>query len=123
MFGPLSLKRLRYESPGRMRDLVPTENSIALKNRDRHAIGEKFLGFAKALGALPRVVREMPHRRLGAGAEDHQACGVYVERMPGLLTPPVVRNEGRGSPPAGRHGFENWTLPERKGRQEESSPW
>jgi hypothetical protein len=80
--------------------VVPTENSIALKNRDQHAIGKKFLGLAKALAALPRVVREMPHRRLGAGAEDHQACGVYVERMPGLLTPPVVRSGGAAHRPA-----------------------
>jgi glycine cleavage system pyridoxal-binding protein P len=60
-----------------MRDLVPTENSIALKNRDRHAIGEKFLGFAKALAAVPKFVREMPHRLLGAGAEDHGSPSLW----------------------------------------------
>ena len=58
---------------------VPTENSIALKKRDQHAIGKKFLGLAKALAAVPRVVKEMPHRLLGAGAEDHPSlrslCG------------------------------------------------
>ena len=60
---------------------VPTENSIALKNRDRHAIGEKFLGFAKALAAVPRFVREMPHRLLGAGAEDHGSPSLWDARI------------------------------------------
>jgi hypothetical protein len=58
---------------------VPTENSIALKKRDQHEIGKKFLALAKALAALPRVVKEMPHQLLGAGAEDHPSlrrlCG------------------------------------------------
>ena len=32
-----------------------------------------------------------------------------------------VGDEARGSPPVVRHEFENWTLPERKGRRKESS--
>src|SRR6202021_2316500 len=34
---------------------------------------------------------------------------------------PRVDDEARGSPPAGRHGFENWRRPKRKGQQKESS--
>ena len=36
---------------------------------------------------------------------------------------PRVDDEARGSPPAVRHGFENWRRPVRKRRRKESSSW
>src|ERR1700741_2774818 len=51
--------------------------------------------------------------RAGRGASDAARC----------FGKPQVGDEGRGSPPAGQHGFENWRPPKRKGRRKESLSW
>src|SRR5437588_13068504 len=63
---------------------VPTENSIALKKRDQHAIGKKFLGLAKALAAVPRLGKEMQPPLLGAGAEEHPSLPTLRRSDAGL---------------------------------------
>src|SRR6516165_1905400 len=68
------------------------------------------------IGANPTRIETAEPTKTGRSAGGVSDPARYFGKL-------LAGDEGQGSPPAGRHGSENWTLPERKGRQEESSSW
>jgi hypothetical protein len=73
---------------------------------------ERFVDSGANRATIARATPTKAGRRAG-GAND--AARSFGERR--------VDDEAQGSPPAGRHGFESWRRPARKGRRKECSSW
>jgi hypothetical protein len=86
--GTITVDLAKLVSPGQV---VLTEYSIALQEREQHARGNEFLGLRKHLSNR-RVVNEPPYRlpeqRVTA------AGSVYILKRKRLLKLPVVRIDG-----------------------------
>src|SRR5437016_13774750 len=87
---------------------MPGESS-AVPTEDR--VGLNHLETSPPTG--PESVQHNPQEPVAGGGGASDAARSFGRRQ--------VGGEARGSPPAGKHGFENWRLTRRKGRKGSSS--
>src|SRR5580700_11601192 len=96
--------------PGRRRDFRVQYQANALRCQAITVSGRTMCRLWRQPATIARARSTRAGRSAGGADEATRSFG---KRR--------VGDEARGSPPVVRHEFENWTLPERKGRRKESS--